>query len=99
MMNLLDDIITAQNLGSVALDYARAIINAEENHLPVGSAPVVKALSDLHIAAIIFATQLATSECRKKEDTKLLVKLRDKLIKNIRKNNAWAMPPDASKEG
>lgn len=52
----------AQNLGSRALDYAREVVVAEDNKVPVGSDAVQRALSNLHIASIAFALRLAISE-------------------------------------
>jgi hypothetical protein len=52
----------AQTLGSRAIDYAREIVSAEDNKAPIGSEAVKRALSQLHVAAIGFATRLAISE-------------------------------------
>ena len=55
-------IVAAQSLGLRAIDYAREIVAAEDNNAPIGSAAAQRALSNLQLAAIAFATRLAITE-------------------------------------
>lgn len=52
----------AQTLAARAIDYAREIVAAEDSSAPIGSPPVRRALSDLHLAAVGFVACFAISE-------------------------------------
>ncbi len=56
-----DDLVAAQHLGRCALAYAQQIVIAEDSGAPLGSAAVVSALRDLHMAAVGVAMQGAVS--------------------------------------
>jgi hypothetical protein len=57
-----DCVATAQGFGDRALDYMHQIILAEDNHAPIGSDAVERAITELQIAAVAFTTQLAIAE-------------------------------------
>lgn len=59
-----DCTVAAQALGDRALDYMHQIILAEDNHSPIGSDVVERAIMELQIAAAAFTTRLAISEGR-----------------------------------
>lgn len=52
----------AMDLSARALDYMCQIITAEDNEEPIGSSAVAQAVTELHLAAIVFTMQLATAE-------------------------------------
>jgi hypothetical protein len=72
-----DCVATAQGLGDRALDYMHQIIFAEDNHAPIGSDAVERAITELQIAAVAFTTQLAIAEG---QDPTLLRRIEDKLV-------------------
>lgn len=51
-----------QSLSARALDYMHQIIFAEDNHAPIGSDVVERALMELQIAVVAFTTQVAIAE-------------------------------------
>jgi hypothetical protein len=69
--------VVVQSLGDRALDYTHQIIFAEDNDMPIGSSAVERALTELHIAAVVFTTQLAIAEGR---DPALLRRIEEKLV-------------------
>ena len=72
-----DGVAAAQGLGDRALDYMHQIILAEDNHAPIGSDAVERAITELQIAAVAFTTQLALAEG---QDPALLRRIEDKLV-------------------
>ena|SRR6185436_2214570 len=72
-----DCVAAAQGLGNRALDYMHQIILAEDNHAPIGSDAVERAITELQIAAVAFTTQLAIAEG---QDPALLRRIEDKLV-------------------
>jgi hypothetical protein len=71
------DCVAAQGLGDRAFDYMHQIILAEDNHAPIGSDAVERAITELQIAAVTFTTQLAIAEG---QDPTLLRRIEDKLV-------------------
>jgi hypothetical protein len=76
-LHVRDCIAAAQGLGDRALDYMHQIILAEDNHAPIGSDAVERAITELQIAAVAFTTQLAIAEG---QDPALLRRIEDKLV-------------------
>ena len=72
-----DCVAAAQGLGDRALDYMHQIILAEDNHAPIGSDAVERAITELQIAAVAFTTQLAIAEG---QDPALLRRIEGKLL-------------------
>lgn len=72
-----DSVVTAPGLGDRALDYMHQIILAEDNHAPIGSDTVNRAITELQIAAVAFTTQLAIT---KSHDATPLRRLEAKLV-------------------
>lgn len=75
-----DDFVVAQRLGARALEYARQIIIAEDSAEPIGSIAVESAVTNLQVAAVTFAAQLAISEGH---DPKELRRIEKKLVKML----------------
>ena len=72
-----DCVSAAQGLGDRALDYMHQIIFAEDSHAPIGSDAVERSITELHIAAVVFTTQLAITE---NYDPTPLRRIGDKLV-------------------
>lgn len=72
-----DCTLATQRLGDCALNYMHQIIRDEDNHVPIRSHAVARALTELHLAAVMFTTQLATAESY---DPTPLQRIKDKLV-------------------
>lgn len=72
-----DCAVAAQGLSDRALDYMHQIIFAEDNRVPIGTDAVEHSLTELHIAAVVFTTQLAIAESY---DPAPLRRIEDKLV-------------------
>jgi len=72
-----DCVAATQGLGDRALDYMHQIILAEDNHAPIGSDAVERAITKLQIAAVAFTTQLVIAEGR---DPAPLRRIEEKLV-------------------
>ena len=71
---------TAESLSERALDYVHQIVFAKDNHVPIGSDAVERALTELQIAGVVFTTQLAIAEGH---DPERLRQLEGKLVEKL----------------
>lgn len=86
VVHVQEDVTAARRLSERAIDYARQIIIAEDNRVPIGSHAVENAVSNLQVTAVALTVQLAISEGH---DPKKLRWIEKKLVKWL-KRQGWS---------